>query len=180
MSRRPIVKTSFLPALWGSALLSLCAALATASNLVYEAPNAFVSRHFDATPPTPALLYPDAELRRQIELVLGHRYSQFRIRYWIKDGRSVWVLEEKGKERPITGGFVVLGGQLQEMKVLIFRESRGWEVKYDAFSRQFAGARLLPTLKLDRRIDNISGATLSVSAVTRLAKLALLLHQSVA
>ena len=54
------------------------------------------------------------------------------------------------------------------------------EVRYDSFARQFTDTKLLTdTLELDRNIDNISGATLSVRAVTKLARLALLLHNSV-
>ena len=66
---------------------------------------------------------------------------------------------------------------LVDVRVLIYRESRGWEVKYPAFTDQFRGARLTSDGKLDQSIDGISGATLSVHALTRLARLALLLDQ---
>ncbi len=148
-------------------------------NNVYETPDAFVSRHFNGTPPKPSMLYPDAILKQKIKDILGHRYSKFRIRYWLKDTRSVWVLEEIGKERPITSGFVVNSGSLEVVKVLIFRESRGWEVRYDSFSNQFTGARLTQLLTLNHNINNITGATLSVRAVTKLARLALLLHTAI-
>ena len=103
-----------------------------------------------------------------------------RLRYWMKAGRTVWILEEIGKERPITTGFVVENNEIKKVKILIFRESRGWEVRYPFFTDQFTGASLRgENLELDRAIDGISGATLSVSAVTRLARLALLFHQHV-
>lgn len=156
---------------------SPCAAFAAAG--VYEAPEAFIGRHFDGAPPKPSVLYPDAELKKQIKSVLGHRYAKFRIRYWRKDARSVWVLEEIGKERPITTGFAVQADTLAEVKVLIFRESRGWEVRYDTFADQFTNAKLTADMRLDRDIDNITGATLSVRAVTKLARLALLFHKVV-
>ncbi len=148
-------------------------------NSVYEAPDAFVSRHFDGTPPKPAMLYPDAALKKEIKSILGHNYRKFRIRYWLQDTRSVWILEEIGKERPITTGFVINSNGIEQAKVLIFRESRGWEVKYDWFSDQFTGATLVSSYKLDRDIDNITGATLSVRAITKLARMALLLHKAV-
>ena len=146
---------------------------------VYETPDSFVARHFAGAIPESSFLYPDKALVSKIKSVLGHRYRRFRIRYWLKDERSVWILEEIGKEKPITTGFAVQRNTLKEVKVLIFRESRGWEVRYDSFANQFLDARLTKDMKLSRRIDNITGATLSVRAVTKLARLALLLHNKV-
>jgi hypothetical protein len=62
---------------------------------------------------------------------------------------------------------------------LIFRESRGWEVRHAFFTDQFDQATLTRNTELDRTIDNISGATLSVRAVTKLSRIALLLDQAV-
>ncbi len=152
---------------------------AAAAGGVYEEPAAFVKRHFNGAPPKPSVLYPAPELKREIKRVLGHKYSKFRIRYWLQGRRSVWILEEIGKERPITTGFSIDTDRIAEVKVLIFRESRGWEVRYDSFADQFAGAKLTESLDLDRQIDNITGATLSVRAVSKLARLALLLHRTV-
>ena len=146
---------------------------------VYEAPDVFVARPFDGSPPKASMLYPNKALKQSIKSILGHRYSKFRIRYWLKDNRSAWILEEIGKERLITSGFVIDTNRIREAKVLIFRESRGWEVRYDSFAEQFTDAKLTESLQLNRNIDNISGATLSVRAVTKLARLALLLHATV-
>ena len=165
--------------LLGAALVAAVPAPVFSANSVYEAPDAFVSRHFDGAPPKPSVLYPDAGLKQKIKGILGHRYAKFRIRYWLQSDRSVWILEEIGKERPITSGFVINANSIEEVKVLIFRESRGWEVKYDSFADQFTGAELTRSFMLSRDIDNITGATLSVRAVTRLARLALLLHRVV-
>ena len=66
--------------------------------------------------------------------------------------------------------------KLERVRVLAYRESRGWEVKDRAFTSQFDGARLTARQTLDRGIDGISGATLSVRALGRLTRLALLLH----
>ena len=152
----------------------------TAIDRIFENPKAFISRHFAGEPPQATFLYPDVALRKQIKAVLGHDYSRFRIRYWTQAATSVWLLEEIGKELPITVGFAVNHNRLMTTKVLIFRESRGWEVKYDSFAKQFVDARLTASHQLDRKIDGITGATLSVRAVIKLARLALLLDQSVA
>jgi hypothetical protein len=58
----------------------------------------------------------------------------------------------------------------------VFRESRGWEVKYPFFTDQFARIGLTGEGELDRQIDGITGATLSVQAMKRMARVALRLH----
>ena len=63
--------------------------------------------------------------------------------------------------------------------MLVYRESRGDEVRYPRFTGQFTGAGLNSRQELDRGIDVISGATLSVNALTRLARLALYLDGQV-
>ena len=73
------------------------------------------------------------------------------------------------------GGIVVDDGRIERVKVLVFRESRGWEVRHDFFTDQFRQVSLTEDRELDRHIDSISGATLSVHAITRLARLALFL-----
>ena len=93
--------------------------------------------------------------------------------------RTVWVLDEIGKEMPITVGIVIRNGAIERVQVLVYRESRGWEGKSPAFTAQYAGARLESGQKLDRQIDGISGATLSVRALNRLARLALLFDRHI-
>jgi len=111
--------------------------------------------------------------------MLGHDYKGLRIRYWKQDERTAWVLDEIGKDKPITTGFVIKNGRIERVRVLIFRESRGWEIRHAFFTDQFDKATLNKDRQLDRTIDNISGATLSVRAVTKLARVALLLDQAV-
>jgi hypothetical protein len=100
-----------------------------------------------------------------------------RVRYWARGARSAWILNEVGKEKPITVGIVIEAGKISRLKVLAFRESRGDEVRHDFFTRQYQDRRLQEDLQLDRAIDGITGATLSVRALNRLARLALLLDQ---
>ena len=112
--------------------------------------------------------------------MLGHDFKSLRVRYWYDGAKSAWVLDEVGKEMPITIGVSVAAGAIDNVRVLEFRESRGWEVRYPFFTDQFIEARLGPNERLDRNIDGITGATLSVNAVTRIARIALLLHEHVA
>lgn len=148
-----------------------------AADQVYQTPEEFLSLTFGDIPDRQHLIL-KGDLAKQVRSILEHRYKKIRVPYWQEGCRTAWILEEIGKERPITTGFVVNSQGLEKVKVLIFRESRGWEVKHDYFGRQFVHAKLKGQ-KLDRRIDNISGATLSVRAVTNISRMALLLHDHV-
>ncbi len=144
---------------------------------VYQTPQAFLAEAFPGTPPAPEMLWLTEEVKARIEQMLGHRYTLLRIRYWQQEQRSAWILEEIGKDRPITIGVVVNGNIIEKVRVLVFRESRGDEVRHPFFTTQFTGAALREDLTLDRHIDGITGATLSVRALIKTARLALYLHQ---
>ena len=158
-------------------LLTLLTASAHAGG-VYQEPDAFIAEVFADDPPKAEVIWPDTELKAQIKEILGHDYNGLRIRYWKKDKRTALILDEIGKDKPITTGFVINSGRIERVRVLIFRESRGWEVRHSFFTDQFDNAALDDDAQLDRTIDNISGATLSVRAVTKLARVALLLDQA--
>jgi hypothetical protein len=157
-------------------LLVICFATAGAYALgVYQSPEEFLREAFAGHPPAPKTLWLTDAMQERVVSILGHQYPAMRLRYWEHEKRSVWILEEIGKEEPITAGIVVASGKIERMRVLIFRESRGDEVRYPFFTRQFEGAELKSDMRLDRHIDAISGATLSVRALERLARLALYL-----
>lgn len=144
-----------------------------------EAETAQFLREVFGQAPTPDTLWLTGDIRPTVRAILEHDYPAARLRYWRIGPRTAWVLEEIGKEMPITVGIAVDNGAVERVRVLVYRESRGWEVKSRAFTDQFDGARLTARQTLDRGIDGISGATLSVRALSRLARLALLLHKQV-
>jgi hypothetical protein len=139
---------------------------------VYQEPDAFVAEVFGAKP-APKVLWLTKDLQTQAAAILGHPPAQLRQRYFSDAHRSVWILEEIGKEELITAGFVVVDGRINHVRVLVYRESRGGEVRYSAFLKQFKDSQLALGDRLDRNIDGIAGATLSVGAMERLARLAL-------
>jgi len=145
----------------------------------YQTSEAFLSEVFDGAVPPPSMLWLTGDLRDRTRAILGHTPATLRTRYWRKDQRTAWILEEIGKEHPITVGLVVQDDHLEIIKVLVYRESRGWEVRHDFFTRQFNQARLREGAQLDRHIDGIAGATLSVNAMRKLARLALSYHRHV-
>ena len=144
---------------------------------VYQTPEAFIQESFQGEPPAPKVIWLNQPLKKIMSNILGHTYHGLRVRYWGKGNRTAWILNEVGKEKPITIGVIVRAGQLEQITILTFRESRGGEVRYPSFTDQFINAKLNNDHALDKPIDGISGATLSVRAVEKTTKLALFLHQ---
>ncbi len=167
------------------ALIMLCAAGPAVAGSAGEAgryveTDDYLRTAFPADIPTPQILWVTGTLRESVEEVLGHKFAMLRVRYWRDGDRSAWILDEIGKELPITIGVTIKDCAIDNVRVLEFRESRGWEVRYPFFTDQFANAQLVKDRRLDRKIDGITGATLSVRAVTRIARVALLMHGHVA
>jgi hypothetical protein len=154
------------------ATLALALAAAAAQGEVYQEPAVFVAEVFGAAP-APKVLWRTKDLQAQAAAILGHPPAQLRQHYWSDGSRSVWILEETGKEELITAGFVVTDGRIDHVRVLVYRETRGQEVRQSSFLKQFKNARLVRDNRLDRDIDGIVGATLSVGAMERMARLAL-------
>ena len=146
---------------------------------MYQSPEDFIGEVFSSNPPKAERIIVKGDLSKEIQSILDHRYSKIRIPFWRDGKRTVWILEEIGKELPITAGFVISDNQIEQFKVLIFRESRGWEIRNAFFTEQFDGAHLTPQNKLNQPIDNITGATLSVNAMKKLSRMALHLHKHV-
>lgn len=161
-------------------IVVLAVPLAVNAMGVYQTPEDFLRETFAGQPPKAEALWLTKDLRQAVTDILGHPPATMRLRYWRQGERTAWIVEEIGKEKPITTGIVIEEGRIEQVKVLIFRESRGWEVRHDFFTDQFRQAGLDTSRQLDRDIDSISGATLSVNAITRLARMALYLNARVA
>ncbi|MBL6685300.1 MAG: FMN-binding protein [Methylophilaceae bacterium] len=141
---------------------------------VYKTEEKFLNDVFNQNVPASESLLLKSELRASVTKILGHRYSGLRIKYWKNESTSAWILEEIGKDELITFGFAIKEKKISQAEVLIFRETRGWEIKYPAFTTQFIGGQLSNN-ELTQNIDGVTGATLSVWAMTSVAKLALFL-----
>lgn len=125
-------------------------------------------------------LWVNNDLRSEIETIIDRRFSNIRVRYWGNESKTAWIFEEIGKELPITVGVVVDTDAIDQIQIMEYRESRGGEVRYPFFTSQFNDIRLKKkksNWKLDKHIDGITGATLSVRALKKIATLALFCHQ---
>ena len=72
-----------------------------------------------------------------------------------------------GKDQPIT--FLVAvdpTDRLKDVDILVYREPYGGEVAYEPWRRQFRGKSAGDSLRVGKEIRSISGATISVHAVT--------------
>ena len=72
-----------------------------------------------------------------------------------------------GKDQPIT--FLVAidpQDRLKDVDILVYREPYGGEVAYEPWRRQFRGKTTADSLRVGKEIRSISGATISVHAVT--------------
>jgi hypothetical protein len=126
----------------GAGVFAMVCAVASPAALadeIYQTPAAFLAETFAIQLPQTQLLPISPEMRRDVERILRHSYGAQRVRYWKDGARTAWILEEIGKYKPITVGLVVADGKLESLRVLIYRESHGWEVRHDFFTEQFKG-----------------------------------------
>ncbi len=148
-----------------------------------QKPTQFISDVFNGEIPKAQVLWLSKADKVVVADILQHKFNRLRVRYWQKvidnANNTVWILDEIGKEKPITIGVYIKNNQIINLKVLVYRESRGDEVRHQFFTKQFNFAQLTQKNTLDRHIDGITGATLSVRALTKVARLALWLAKKV-
>ncbi len=166
-----------------SVIFFVASAVAVARG-VYQQPSDFLREVFHGQVPEVKYFWLTGAKKIAAKKLLGHQYRKLRLKYWQNGNRIAWLLDEIGKEEPITIGIVVKIDQvkaehIEQLKVLIYRESRGEEVRHTFFTSQFKGIMLDKNKKLSQPIDGITGATLSVRALKRLSRLALWLSEEV-
>lgn len=158
---------------------SIAVGMTVATQIQYQTNEDFIAQAFGRDKPQWKMLRLTGALKQQVEDILTHPYAGTRLRYWVSGQRTAWIIDEIGKEMPITMGLVVEGNAIEQVKILVYREERGGEVHQDFFTRQFERVTLAESGGLSSNIDGITGATLSVDAVTRVANLVLVLHRRV-
>jgi Na+-translocating ferredoxin:NAD+ oxidoreductase RnfG subunit len=113
------------------------------------------------------------QLRKEALKLIGRTPSIWEPFYYVfvaKQGKDsigyAIVCEEIGRDRPITFITAVnLNGSIKDVAVMMYRETRGREVHYAAFTNQFKGKSLQDPIQGQGDIRNITGATLSVRAM---------------
>ncbi len=169
------LKASLRAALAAITLMAACSVLAEQ----YLSRDEFLERAFTGMEPSMKTLWVNGEMREAARDAVGLAPGALRLRYWCSGERTAWILDEIGKEQPITIGVVVHENRIERVDILEFRESRGYEVRYPFFTEQFVDLELAEDGYLSGHVDGITGATLSVRAVDRVARLALWLDARV-
>lgn len=139
----------------------------------------FLHQTFQTDVPAPKALWLTKGLKKNVRDLIHRDLKGLRLRYWDDGIQTAWILEEIGKTKPITTGLVIQDGKISRLQVLTYRESHGGEVRYPFFTDQFKGMSLTESSRLSTRVNGISGATLSVRALTKTARLALWLDAHV-
>lgn len=91
------------------------------------------------------------------------------------DGYAV-VQNTIGKHKPMT--YIVgvdHGGHISDVELLVFRESRGSEIRQKRFNSQYEGKTPVDPVRINKDIINISGATMSVRSMSAGVKRVLVL-----
>lgn len=138
----------------------------------YRSQEAFLAETLADPVPERHMLWVGSGLREVLRRSIGWE-APLRVPYWQQGDRTVWILDEIGKDQPITAGVVIDTDGVDRVEVLVFRESRGWEIRFPFFTDQFRNVRLTAGNELDAHIDGITGATLSVRAMQRMTRAAL-------
>ena len=112
---------------------------------------------------------------KKIQIPMGNKYKKRIFSYWRADNKTIWILNSIGKYKPITASFIVQECKIKSANVLVYREQIGYEIKYPSFLVKFNDMQINNKFRLTRNIDNISGATLSVNSMDRMARTALIL-----
>jgi Na+-translocating ferredoxin:NAD+ oxidoreductase RnfG subunit len=86
------------------------------------------------------------------------------------------IQETIGKHRPIT---YIVGvnpeGVVFDVEILVYRESKGSEVRRKRFNAQYEGKTVQDPIRINKDIINVTGATMSVRSVSAGVKRALVL-----
>jgi hypothetical protein len=112
---------------------------------------------------TPASITLNDTQRKEIERRTGVNVRVRDQRIWrVSTGGFFIVDEVVGKHEFITyAAGLNPDGSVHQIEIMDYRESYGYEIRNEAWRRQFVGKRDGDPLKLDVDIQNIGGATLS-------------------
>jgi len=127
------------------------------------------------------VLHLNQEQKRLVESRIGWKFPEESFEVYIgESGAAVdgyaLVQNTVGKHKPMT---YMVGvdrkGHVLNVELLVFRESRGSEVRTKRFNYQYEGKSVLDPVRINRDIINISGATMSVRSMTAGVKRVLVL-----
>ncbi len=112
------------------------------------------------------------EKKSQVEERIGWKFPEEEFEIYIGetgtrvDGYAM-VQNTIGKHKPMTYMVGIDGqGSVSDIELLVFRESRGSEIRQKRFNSQYEGKTVLDPVRINKDIINISGATMSVRSMS--------------
>ncbi|PCI51838.1 MAG: FMN-binding protein [Alphaproteobacteria bacterium] len=139
----------------------------------------YISAALGRQPEKPGIIWITKDIKPHIRKILRKKVFPLRYRYYRHGNRTVWILNVVGRTMPITTGITIEDSKIIDLTVLTYRESRGSEIRFPAYSNQFNNVELDEKLRLSKPINGISGATMSTNAMKKASRLALYLHNKV-
>lgn len=121
------------------------------------------------------------EQKATVEERIGWQFPENSFECFISESNGNidgWALVQHtiGKHKPMTYMVGVdAKGEITNVEVLVYRESRGSEVRKKRFNYQYEGKTLYDPIRINRDIINISGATMSVRSMSAGVKRVLVL-----
>ena len=155
-------------------ILIFWSAIVTAE-IVYQTPEDFIANNLVANYSKKSIWLSKSQ-KEIVKNILQIPYTQSRYYVW-QDAKEnqAFIISYVAKNKPFTMGFIVHKQKIIYSKILIYREIHGGQVANKYFLQQFDASYLNDDLTLSTNIDGITGASLSVAATKRMARLALYL-----
>ena len=107
--------------------------------------------------------------RKRIEAASGTEVTKYELEAW-RGADGSWLVFDSvmGRYEAIDIAVAItVEGEVRGVEILTYREVYGYEVRRPEWRRQFHGKTPDSKLKLNKDIDNISGATLSSQGITQ-------------
>jgi Na+-translocating ferredoxin:NAD+ oxidoreductase RnfG subunit len=112
------------------------------------------------------------EQKTNIEQRIGWKFPEESFEMYVGESNGkvdgyALVQNTIGKHKPMT---YMVGldesGHVTDVELLVFRESRGSEIRMKRFNSQYEGKTVLDPVRINKDIINISGATMSVRSMS--------------
>ena len=131
---------------------------------------------------------PNKQQRQTLKRQLGYELSKSSYYFFVATTNSAagpvvdgyaFIDDEMGQHRPITFAVKLSPeGVVLREEVMVYRESRGDEIRSPRFSKQFQGKTVRDSMRPNKDIDSVSGATISSRAITIGVRRALVLFDT--
>ena len=131
---------------------------------------------------------PTKSQRKALKRQLGYELSKSSYYFFVATSNSAsgtvvdgyaFIDDEMGQHRPITFAVKLSpAGVVLREEVMVYRESHGAEIRSPRFSKQFKGKTVRDSMRPNKDIDSVSGATISSRAITVGVRRALVLFDT--